>query len=185
MDIEETEQKMKQEWLLIDPMVDLFGKIQEGVEFTEASNTPIPGVKVVIIAYLLITRTGGMEKTCEKWEDIQVGLKTWQVVKDHFAQTYRRYQIRKKATAEAHGYGASANHTQDTEAQVNTMDALQALACAAMEDKEVMANFSSINLALSQSLTQAQETILVLSKHLQALQVHTKKKPATKKTALD
>ena len=49
-----------------------------------------------------------------------------------------------------------------------------------------MANLTSINLKLSQSLTQAQETILVLSKQLQALQVHTKaKKPSTNRTALD
>ena len=66
---------------------------------------------------------------------MQVGLKTWQDLKDHFAQAYRRYQIRKKATAAAHGYGASVNHTQETEAQVNTADELQELACTAMEDK--------------------------------------------------
>ena len=63
---------------------------------------------------------------------MQAGLKNWQDFKDHFAQAYRRYQIRKKATAAVHGYGASANHTQDTEAQFNTADVLQALACAAM-----------------------------------------------------
>ena len=33
MDIEESEQKMKQEWLLLDPIVDLFEHIEEGVEF--------------------------------------------------------------------------------------------------------------------------------------------------------
>ena len=48
---------MKQEWLLLEPMVDLFEKIEEGVEFSEAANTPIPGGKVVKIAYLLIIRT--------------------------------------------------------------------------------------------------------------------------------
>ena len=107
---------------------------------------------------------------------MQVGLKTWQAFKDHFAQAYRCYQIRKKATTTAHGSGASANYTQETEAQVNTADALQALACATMEDKEAMANLTSINLILSQILNQTQETILVLSKQLQALQVHTKAK---------
>ena len=85
---------------------------------------------MVNIAYLLILRQGGMVKACRKWEDMLVGLKSWQTFKDHFAQAYRRYQIRKKATAEAHGCGASANHTQETEFQVNTVDALQALACA-------------------------------------------------------
>ena len=49
-----------------------------------------------------------------------------------------------------------------------------------------MANLTSINLTLSKSPTQAQETILVISKHLQALQVHTKAKtPPTKGNALD
>ena len=76
-----------------------------------------------------------MKKACEQWEDIQVGLKTWQAFKDHFAQAYRRYHIRKKATTETHGYGVSANHLQDTETQVNTIDALQALACVSMEGK--------------------------------------------------
>ena len=113
-------------------MVDLFEKIEEGVEFAVAANTPIPGGKVVNIAYLLILRTGVIEKACEQWEDMQVGLKTWQYFKDHFAQAYRRYQIHKKATAAAHGYRASENHTQETESQVNTAYALQSLACAAM-----------------------------------------------------
>ena len=69
---------------------------------------------MVNIAYLLILRTGGMEKSCEQWEDMQVGLKTWQAFKDHFTQAYRHYQIRKKATASTHGYGESENHTQET-----------------------------------------------------------------------
>ena len=60
MDIEESEYKMKQEWSLLDPMVDPFEKIQEGMDFAEAANTSIPGGKVVNIAYLLIIRTGGM-----------------------------------------------------------------------------------------------------------------------------
>ena len=66
---------MNQEWSLLDPMVDLFEKIEEGAEFSEAANTPIPGGKVVNIVYLLILRTGGMEKSCGQWEDMQVGLK--------------------------------------------------------------------------------------------------------------
>ena len=51
-------------------MVDLFEQIEEGVEFSEAANTPIPRRKVVNITYLLIIRTGRMEnpvnsgKTC-------------------------------------------------------------------------------------------------------------------------
>ena len=49
MDIKESEQKMKKEWSFLDPMVDLFEKNEEGVEFEEASNTPIPGRKVVNI----------------------------------------------------------------------------------------------------------------------------------------
>ena len=60
MDIDKSEQKMKQEWSLLDPMVDIFEQIEEGVEFSESANTPIPGGKVVNIAYLLILRTGGM-----------------------------------------------------------------------------------------------------------------------------
>ena len=73
--------------------MDLFEKIKEVVEFIEAANTPIPGGKVVNIVYLLILRTGGTEKACKQWEDMQVGLKTWQAFKDHFAQAYRRYHI--------------------------------------------------------------------------------------------
>ena len=51
---------MKQEWSILDPMVDLFKKIEEGVEFEEATNTPIPGGKLVNISYLLILITGGI-----------------------------------------------------------------------------------------------------------------------------
>ena len=86
------------------------------MEFAEAVNTPIPGRKLFYIAYLLILRTGGMKKACEQWGDMQVGLKTCQYFKDHFSQAYRSYDIRKKATAAAHVYGASSNHTQEKEA---------------------------------------------------------------------
>ena len=49
-----------------------------------------------------------------------------------------------------------------------------------MEDKEEMENLTSINITLSHILNQSQETILVLYKHLQALQAQTKyKKPET------
>ena len=73
-----------------------------------------------------------MEKACEKWKYMHVGLKTWQDFKYHFTQDYRHYQIRKKATAAAHGYGASENDTQETLAQVSTAYILQALACSPM-----------------------------------------------------
>ena len=81
-----------------------------------------------------------------------------------------RYQIRKEETSAAHGYGVSENHTQEEDAQVNTADALQELPCSAMEDKEEMLNITIISLTLYQRLTQAQETVLILSNQLQALQ---------------
>ena len=96
MDMDESEQKIKQEWSLLDPMVDIFAKIEEGLDFTEADNILIRGGKVVNIAYQLIFRIGGTEKEYEQWEDIQVGLKTCQVSKDHFSQACMHYQICKK-----------------------------------------------------------------------------------------
>ena len=46
------------------PNGGLFEQIEEVVEFAEAANTPIPRGKVVNISYLLILKTGGMEKSC-------------------------------------------------------------------------------------------------------------------------
>ena len=60
-----------------------------------------------------------------------------------------------------------------------TTDGLQKISCAAIEDKEAMANLTSINLTLSQSLTQAQKTILVISNQLQELQAQLKAKKST------
>ena len=55
-----------------------------------------------------------------------------------------------------------------------------------MEDKETISNLTSINLTLSQILTQAQEKMLVLSKKLQTLQSHmNSKKPVTEKLATE
>ena len=136
-------------------MLYLLEQNEEGVYLSEADNTPIPGGKVVNIAYLLILRTGEIEKSCEQWEEMQVGLKTWQTFKDQFLQAYRRYKIHKKASSASHGYRASSNHTQETENQVMNADALQSFACAAMEDKESMENLTNIDITLSQSLTQA------------------------------
>ena len=98
-----------------------------------------------------------------------VGQNNGLAFKDTFEQAYGRYHIRKKAIYAAHVYGASANHAHAKDYQMITVDALQALANATMEDKEEMSNLTSINLTLSQSLTQPQEPILVLSEHLQTL----------------
>ena len=67
-----------------------------------------------------------------------------------------------------------------------TADALQALSCSEMEDKEEMEKLTSINLTLYQILNQSKETILVLSKQLQELQAQADAKtPTTEKTVLD
>ena len=149
--------------------MDLFKIIEEGGDFVDSDKTTIPGGKVFKIAYLPILRTGVTEKAYEQLKDMHIGLKFCQAFKDDISQDYRRYQISKKLTAAAHGYGASENHTQKTDAQVNIADALQEISSAAMEEKEAMANRNSIKLTLSQILTQAQEIIYVLSKQLQAL----------------
>ena len=57
MNIDKSDMKMKQEWSLLEPMVNLFEKIEEGVDFAEAAKTPIPGGEVVNISYLLIIST--------------------------------------------------------------------------------------------------------------------------------
>ena len=54
------------------------------MQFSEAANTPITGVKVVNIAYILILNTGVMGKACEQWEYMQVVLQTWQAFKGPF-----------------------------------------------------------------------------------------------------
>ena len=53
---------------------------------------------------------------------MQVGIKNCQDFKDNVLQVYRCYQICKKSTYDAHGYGASENYAQETEAQVMTAD---------------------------------------------------------------
>ena len=159
-------------------MVDLYEKIKKGVKFSEATNTPIPGEKVFYIAYLLILRNEGMEKTYEQWEDIQVDQKKWKAFKGNFAQAYRRYHILNKWTATTHGYGASENLVHETDAQVMTADALHAVS------NSTMANLTRINLKLSQSVTQEKEENLMLYMQPQMLQAQMNtKKTATEKTA--
>ena len=64
--------------------------------------------------------------------------KTWQVFKNHFVYSYRRYHILKRATDSSHVYGASSNHAQETDAQIMTVDALQSLGNEVIEYKEEM-----------------------------------------------
>ena len=67
-----------------------------------------------------------------------------------------------------------------------TADELKALENATTQEKEAMENITSINLTLTQSLTKVQETILVISKQLKALQAQKNtKKPATEKPETD
>ena len=93
MDIGESEQKTKQEESLLNPIVDLFEKIAEGVQFAQAETTTIPAGALGEISYLLILNTRGMEKACDQWEEIPVGQNTWQAFNNHFAYAYRFYHI--------------------------------------------------------------------------------------------
>ena len=54
--------------------------------------------------------------------------KNWHIFMDKFFLAYRPYHIYKKATATDHGYGVSANHVQEIDAQMITADSLQSLA---------------------------------------------------------
>ena len=110
----------------------------------------------------------------------------WQTFKDKFEQAYMRYYTHKKAADAAHGYGASENHAHETDNQMMTVDALQALVSIKMKEKVAMENLTIINLALYQRLNQAQEEMLLLSKQMQTLQAQmNSKKPATEKTATE
>ena len=66
--------------------MDLFKKMEEGVEFSESEKTPILRGKPVNIAYLLILRTGGMQKSYTYWEEMPVNHKICQAFKNHFMQ---------------------------------------------------------------------------------------------------
>ena len=48
-------------------MVYLFEQIEEVMEFAEAASTPIPRGRVINIDYLVILRTGVIEKSYEQW----------------------------------------------------------------------------------------------------------------------
>ena len=87
---------------------------------------------MVNIAYLMILRTGGVDKLVEQWEDMQVWQNTCQAFNYQLSKPYIRYHIRKKATLAANKYGASEKYTQETDTQVNNTDTLQALECEAM-----------------------------------------------------
>ena len=49
MDNGESEQKMEQEWCLLDPITNLFEQMEEGVELSEVATTPKLVGKVVKI----------------------------------------------------------------------------------------------------------------------------------------
>ena len=157
---------MRQEWCLLDPSVKLFEQIEEGVDLSVDASTPTSGVQVVNILNLMILRTGGIEKSCEKWKDMIVGQKNWKIFNDYFVQAYMRCQIRKKETASVHGYGTSENHVNEKDAQIMAAYALQTLANSEIEEKKAIKNLTRISLTLYQILTQVQEEMLVLYKQL-------------------
>ena len=67
---------------------------------------------------------------------MMVGQNNCQTFKDHFAQEYWRYHICKIARFAAHGHGASENHVHETDTHMMTVDALQELKKATMDNKE-------------------------------------------------
>ena len=75
----------------------------------------------------------------------------------NFKHTFRRYQIRNKATSAFNRYGAVAKHLQEADAQIIMVDALKYLTNWMIEDKKSKANLTSVNLTLIHSLPQAKE----------------------------
>ena len=126
---------------------------------------PYTPKQIVNIAYTLIFNTGVCNDDCKTWRAKPVEEQTWESFKTFFTKANQDLRI---STQTARSAGFQANNimagVQDSESEVQALEAIANLATASAEDKQTIATLTATNASLVAELIEVRKEFAAFRK---------------------
>ena len=136
------------------PIDVYFRRIEDYVTYSADGGVAISPAQTLNTAYHNISKTGQYNEACKEWHKQAANLKTWANFKQFFAAEYHDLKEQQKIYANQANFH-SANAT------IDIAGALDNLAMAAMNDKDIVTQLTQTNATLTQSVKDLVEQLKV------------------------
>jgi hypothetical protein len=169
IDIENNKNTMDEPIDTTQPIDVYFKTIDDCVQFAADAHVPYTEGQILQTTYHALAKTGHYQDACKEWRKRQTAQKTWPLFKQFFASEYHDYKEQQKLNSnEYHGANAMEYHRANAAIDIGT--ALDNLANAATNDRQVVTQLTASNHTLSEAnkaltiqLQQALATITTLT----------------------
>jgi hypothetical protein len=166
-DIGANDRKFRTAYDPAQPIEQLFSQIEDAMDFADAGRSPYTAAQVVTNAYSLIFNTGLFNESCREWRRRPEAEKTWTNFKTQFAEAHQDLRITQNTTQGAGFHNA--NNAMDSFVN-DTADAFANLATATASDRQMLADLTATNNALTVHLATKDTEIGKLKARIQDLQ---------------
>ena len=156
-DLEDNKEIMGAAYDVNLPVETLYKRIEEGVQFAAAGNTPFTAEQVVSIAFRIIQKTGMFTDDCKIWKRRPPVQKTWAQFKVDFALAHSELR-ESQQTNRTGGYANNATEMHDM--QQETATAIANLANATLADRETMTSMQATISTLTLQLAEVNQKLV-------------------------
>lgn len=164
-DLEDCKKMMNEPIDGTQPIDMYFKRVDDAVQYAADARTPFTPEQIQQTAYHAISSSGLYTEACKEWRKKPVATKTWVNFKTFFATEYHDLREQQRINAVQSGFH-SANQAVE---QVNIMQALDNLAMAATSDRDIVAQLTTSNAALSAANKSLTEQLQVQTSTFAAL----------------
>ena len=159
-DLEQNKTEMEKPLDPSIPIASYYKRIEDAMQYAEDGNSPFTEEQILNTAYLALLKTGVYELACKVWRHKIIRdptMNTWVNFKDYFALEYRDNKEQERVTASMAGFhiANAAHQIPTTPPSLETSqisDAIENLAMAATNDRDIVTKLVENNKQLAQSV---------------------------------
>ena len=163
--LDANDKEFKKDYDTNDPIENLYEQIENTTDTADEADVPYSQQQILNNALNILTRTGMFLDSVRTWKRRPIIEHTWPNFKIHFTDAADEL-LETRRTAQEMGYNQHQANNAEVEAQEDdvaaTADALINLASATQADRQMLADLTSTNRALAQTVTAQQVEITAL-----------------------
>jgi len=138
-----------------------YSQIEDAMDYANAGHSAYTAAQVVTNAYSQISNTGMFPESCREWRCKPEAEKTWARFKVHFTEAHQDWRLTQGTTQTAGYHGA--NNAMDSFVN-DTADAFTNFATATASDRQMLADLTASNKALTELIARKDTEIGNLKK---------------------
>ena len=152
------------------PIDVYFKKIDDCVQFAVDAKSPFTPDQVLETAYYAVSASGLYTDACKLWRKRNANTKTWVAFKKYFASEYHDMREQMDMNAQQTGYhSANAVLAQPKQDSVQLTEALDNLALATINDRDILTKLAQANAELTATNKQLVEQMAQVVQALKTL----------------